>query len=260
MKQVHSSSERAQLARRQAQLVDRIFCLKENQSKGLAIYQNNLRFTAARALSISYPVLEKLLGQETMVALAQSLLQQESPNSGDWADWGGQLAEFIGNTEFIQDHPYVDDIARLEWKLHELGRQRSSTLERDSLALLESHDLENVHIELNPDIDIYHSALPVDQIWLAHDAIENASALDETALAEAFRQYPGECFLLLYRRQYKPDLLRLNEDTFYWFQDIKQGLNLEQLLDRHPEFDFVHWLAKAVENNWIHRLKPAHSL
>lgn len=250
----NSTEEQFQLAQRQAQMVERIFCLQNATSEGLKIYQNNLLFTAARALSISYPVLEKLLGQETLITLAQRLLQLESPNSGDWADWGEQLAELIQQTELAREHPYLKDMARLEWQLHRLARQSSANLDRNSLSLLETQDLANVWISLSPEIRLSHSELPIDQIWLAHKSIEDREHLNSEALADAIQQHSGHCFLVLYQELHKPTLKRINEAEFRWLDDIRQGLSIEQLLDQHPDFDFVQWLSKAVERNWIKHL------
>ena len=36
----------------------------ETQDAGLRVYQNNLRMTAARSLSISYPVIYKMIGEK----------------------------------------------------------------------------------------------------------------------------------------------------------------------------------------------------
>ncbi|GAA6152733.1 HvfC/BufC family peptide modification chaperone [Pseudoteredinibacter isoporae] len=254
MEPIASANQQSELVQRQASIVERIFCLKNANSEGVKIYQNNLLFTAARALSISYPVLEKLLGQETIIALAQRLLQQELPNSGDWADWGEQLSGLIQHTQLAQEHPYLSDMAQLEWQLHRLARHKPSNLEFSSLKLLETQDLANVWITLNADISLYYSEMPIDQIWLAHKSLDHIENLDSKALADAIREHPNECFLLLHQMHNKPTLQRISESEFRCLEAITQGVNVERLLDQHADFDFVQWFAKAVEHNWIKQL------
>ena len=56
------------------------------QGSGLQVYQHNLQMTAVRSLSIAFPVLAAMLGEEAVYVLARRLVASEKPCSGDWAD------------------------------------------------------------------------------------------------------------------------------------------------------------------------------
>lgn len=217
-------------------------------NKGLRIYQNNLLMTAARALSLAYPVIERMLGNEAIIALARDLLRRAPPQSGDWGDWGADLEALIANTSLINEHPYLGDVARLEWLMHQASRSAETLLQTGSLSRLSEAALESVYLRLSASIGLLNSPFPVDVLWNAHQSNGEPFRLDERALASALRKQNGETFLMVYQQNQVAHMKRIAIAEYRWLEDVERGLSLSELFDRHPDFDFIHWLSEAVQD------------
>lgn len=247
------------LAIRQQELISMIFNLNisdvmdKSVQAGLRVYQNNLLMTAARSLSISYPVMQKLLSHDTMVALAQLMLKKNPPNTGDWADWGEELVHVLAESELMAEHPYLADMAVLEWQLHCVSKGADQSPEPSTLFLLEEHDASELAIQISSTVKTLSSSFPVDAIWQAHQVVEHSDHIDNEELIKTIREQGYECTLLLYENS-GTQLSRLDKNEYQWWIDIQQGCSVSELLDRHPEIDFVGWLSKAIEHNWIQKI------
>ncbi|GAA3930675.1 DNA-binding domain-containing protein [Litoribacillus peritrichatus] len=245
----------------QQQLISLIFGMQNTTTihseafhRGLQVYQNNLLATAARALTITYPVVDKLLGEEAMKQLAKQLLKHTPPSSGDWADWGENLSEQLLTTPLTDDYPFLYDMTVMEWRLHQTARAQVKPFDVESLPLLGDSPLESLRIQLAPGIQLLESDFPVDVIWRAHQGNQDQFKLDTDALAKEINKHQGPCRLLIYQQHNLPHLQRITEAEYQWFQDIFAGHSLNELLDRHPKFEFSHWLSTALENHKIEKL------
>ncbi|NIB40761.1 DUF2063 domain-containing protein [Pseudomaricurvus alkylphenolicus] len=257
----HMSREKQTLAYRQQELVAMIYGLQkahpkysEGFARGLRVYQNNLLATAARALSVTYPVVDQLLGDEAMRVLTRGLLRESPPSTGDWADWGSDLGELILTTPLAQEHPFLFDVATLEWQLHEASRSLDQALEVGSLSLLADSPIEKLHIQLASSIHVMASDYPVDIIWRAHQDND----LNTHNLADELQAHQGRCYLIIHQQDDRPRLQRMTAAEYLWLADIREGLSLGELLDVHSDFDFPQWLSTALENQWIERLTETH--
>ncbi len=255
------SHEQNTLVSRQQMLISMIYGLQkanpkysEGFSRGLRIYQNNLQATASRALSVSYPVVDKLLGGEAMQALARMLLQSTPPATGDWADWGEDFKELLLSTPLVEENPFLFDIARLEWLLHRVSRASARPLVKDSLSLLADRPVEQLRFQLAGSVHVLASDYPVDILWKAHQEVDTLFQLDAYSLARELEEQQGPCHLIIFQQDKAPRMQRISEDDYAWFCDVLEGHNLSDLLDRHPQFDFSRWLSTALEHQWIEQL------
>jgi len=248
---------------RQQSLVASIFAMRtepEQRSdptfeKGLKIYRNNLLMTAARSLSFTYPVLEKMLGHEAMVAIAREVLNVSPPGTGDWADWGGELAEWMASGSLAEDYPYLPDMARLEWLMHTAARSESTPFEAASLSRLSEDALETVYLRLAPSFGLIRSDFPVDVLWHAHQVRDASFQLDETALEKALSRHQGACFLRVSQQNDRPRMMQISRNEYHWLMDVAHGIALSELIDRHPDFDFINWLPRAIQDGVLKGLE-----
>lgn len=249
------------LAQRQQQLVEQVFfrantisSFDTNQQKGLTIYQNNLLFTASRALQLTYPVLTQLLGQEAIKNLAHTLLSSSPPTTGNWADWGQPLKDIISANPLVTTYPFLPDVVALEWAVHQSGRSNADISISRSLSSIESGNVLQATIHLSPAVRLLTSNYPVDQIWKAHQTTNGRQTFDETAFAEAIQQHQGSCHLLIFQQDRQPLCIRVTEAEMLWLTDITAKFTIGELLDKHPQFDLIQWLTDAITQNWISTL------
>lgn len=250
-------SDSTSLNNRQAALIKTIFAgatssLDSPVDKGMQIYQNNLLMTAARVLSVSFPVIKKMLGEDTVQLLARHLLAQELPNSGDWADWGSQLPELIRSTPLHNEHPYLAETAELEWLLHQAARSSGTELDTASLSRLSAEDLSNVYLHLGKSVSALQSNFPVDELWRIHQ--KDFAEISSDEVLNLLTRPQQESFFLIYQKDHLPCIERLPIEEFEWITELIAGNDLASLLEQFPAFDFSQWLTKAIEQQWLQKL------
>ena len=136
----------------------------ESNQKRIGLYRGNVVANAQRALSAIYPVLQEIVGEAFFAGLARAFWQIQAPDSGDWNQYGRQLPHFLAEFEHAQHLPYLSDVARLEWAVHQ--------------AVYAADEPEN-EIRAEPDVllrpgtQILISAYPIADIWLAHQAFHS---------------------------------------------------------------------------------------
>lgn len=224
------------------------------EEQGLAIYQNNLLMTAARAISITYPVLTKMLGAEAMVVIAKRLLAIGLPRTGDWATWGDALADVLRESELVTTLPLLPDMADLEWRVHLAGRVQLRSVQQESLTRLRDDALDKLSVYLQPGISVLASEYPLAALWQAHEPWTPAAVPSEDALQTIMANAEARTFMLIYQRKHRPQVRVIDAATFHWFRDILQGRSVAELLAEHQAFDIANWLALAVEQPWLERL------
>ncbi|RLU03344.1 MAG: DUF2063 domain-containing protein [Ketobacter sp.] len=246
--------ERKALQNRQRQLVNNLFDQRKPAANGLMVYRNSLLMNAARALSLTYPVMTQLIGEQAMTILARKLLLNHPPHSGDWAEWGGELSDLVRQTQALAEMGFLQDVARLEWVLHQVGRASPAPIDVTTLQHLEQIPLNRVRIHVSPAIARISSDYPLEAIWRAHRHLAHSESLDHRGLAEAVADHQGESHLLIYQQSAVPRIRPLSALENQWFIDIQRGLSVAELLDRHPQMDFAQWLSDAIAHRWITHL------
>lgn len=250
------------LHRRQAALVNIIYGGFEDTKKaslsreerGIVIYQNNLMMTATKALSLNYPVIEQMVGEEAIYVLARYLLKIEYPHSGDWADWGKELSSLIKTTPLHQEHPYLASTAELEWKLHQAARGEPAQLDVNSLSRLSLSDLDQVYLHLTPTVGTLFSPYNVEQLWRLHKSYSGNIDRNCHEIFELVSGPQEDHFYLIFQKDHLPCIESLSRTEYDWFNTLLAGESLSGLLEFYPNFDFSHWLGRAIEQQWLARL------
>lgn len=249
------------LLERQKNLVDQIiyqtekhFVSHHRQATGLAIYRNNLYSTATRALMITYPVLKMMLGEDVCRFLAKQLLRSEPMFTGDWGDWGESLSDVIATTQLARSYPFLQDMAQLEWCIHQSERTRSETFNKQSLNSVGEQDFLQSEITLSQSLRFMESRYPIDHIWHAHQSPNTETEQFQITLANAIAEHSGTCHLVVHNSLDGKKCTNISEQEYLWLKDASEFYTIGELLDRHPTFNFIDWLAKAIQNNWISSL------
>lgn len=229
--------------------------------KGLTVYKRNLQANATRALRITFPTVEKLIGESLFSQCVEILLLCDPPKLGDWGLWGGGFANVLSQLPALDDYPYVEDIAILDYSLHMLSREKDSTVNLDSISLLSSHDIDRLYMTLNPSISMSASAYPIFDIYQANNTSSLSSQESTAFLNHAKRKLSkglGQ-YVLLYRPQFKALVRELSIEEHYWLSLLMGGFSIGNALDKMEErfsnkshsFSFEHWLPQAIQENII---------
>ncbi|MDZ7921394.1 putative DNA-binding domain-containing protein [Rhodoferax sp.] len=226
-------------------------CADSMGARGLKAYQSNGRALAERALLAAYPVLAQMLGAESFAALARALWHASPPQRGDMAQWGDTLADFVAASPQLADDPYLADVARVEWALHTCASAGDAELQPATLALLGSHDLDVLRLQLAPGTALLCSRWPVASLVRAHGdggvALAQAATLLRAGQAED---------ALVWRQGYRPRLRNAQPGEVLLVSALMQGSSLGGALDAAPQLDIQAWLTDAVQSGLLLAVHP----
>jgi hypothetical protein len=232
--------------------------------RGLQAYQANGLALAERALGAAYPVLAQLIGDESFASLARHFWRRHPPGRGDMACWGDVLAAFLEASPQLADEPYLGDVARVEWALHQTATAADALPDPHSFALLSPADPAELTLTLGAGVFLLASVYPV-------ASIVNAHLLGEPALAEAaalLRAGAAE-HALVWRQGFKPRVCAITAAEYALLAALQAGSSLEAALDSAltcapigtsgaaAAFSFENWLGRAVQDGLVtgaHRL------
>jgi hypothetical protein len=218
--------------------------------RGLAAYQAAAGALAQRALAAAYPVVQALMGEASFAALARAFWQTCAPVQGDMALWGESLALFIQQSAQLASEPYLSDVARLEWAVHQAQTAADETAPTTGLQRLTADDRAGLRVRARAGTTLVSSAHPVHSVWQAHQ--DSESAADRFApVRAAFAQGLPE-HALVYRAGYRVSVLALPSEQATFTAAVLSGLSLGDALQQaHEQFEFEPWLICALRHNWI---------
>lgn len=84
-------------------------------SARLGIYRNNYLGNLTKVLQLTYPAVERLVGESFFVAAAERFILVTPPHVADLHRYGEGFADFLATFAPAASVPYLADIARLEW-------------------------------------------------------------------------------------------------------------------------------------------------
>lgn len=139
------------------------------------VYRNTLYAGLIGVIEARYPALRRILGDEFFKATAHVFVGKHPPRSPVLLSYGGDLSLFLETFEPVADEPYVADVARLEWALHEACHAADAKpLAVDALAAIPAHRVGSLTLEFAPAFRLVHSIYPVFSIWAANARHEDS--------------------------------------------------------------------------------------
>jgi uncharacterized protein (UPF0276 family) len=135
----------------------------------LAIYRGNLAANWDKALSSAYPVIRQLVGDEFFGALSRAYGKVHPSRDADLNRFGEHFAAFLAGFEHAANYPYLPDMARLEWAVHQAYyAPDAAPLSASDFASLTPATLEASRFTPHPACAIVASSWSVAAVWLAH--------------------------------------------------------------------------------------------
>ena len=225
-----------------------------NFMRGLQTYQANAGALAERALAAAFPTLQELLGDDSFANLARAFWHHAPPERGDVGTWGCDLARFVATAPDLADEPYLTDVARLEWAVHQAQSAADSGLDANSLAVLTDHDPQRIWFRPKAGTQVLVSLHPVVGIWLAHRQPAETGIDRFAAVRQAFAAKQAQT-ALIWRGAWAVQVVALDPADALLTQALCQGQSLGRALEQvtmdHPGFEFEVWLVTALQRGWL---------
>lgn len=212
----------------------------------LGVYRNNARHNFRDALRAVYPVVEMLVGSDFFAFAADRYRDAHPSTSGDIHRYGRRFGDFLAGFAPAAALPYLPDMARLEWAMHEIFHAPDG--EPFSFERLSAADLATLAFELNPDCRLLRSPYPVDRLWELHQP-----GVDWD---EAFDIASGGAAMLVRREGYEVVVERLGEGDFAMLAALAQGGRLDVAYEAAVKADAGYDLG-AFLLRYLSALRPA---
>ena len=140
------------------------------------LYRGNLRASWEKALAAAYPVLQRYVGDEFFLAMSGLYGRQSPSRSGDLNHFGGNLPFFLEQFSPLSDHPWLADLARLEWAVHRSHyAANDGALAAEAVAQMSEGTLDTLVVALHPTCRLVHSAWDIAALWQWHQALEQGT-------------------------------------------------------------------------------------
>jgi uncharacterized protein (UPF0276 family) len=163
----------------------------DHAASRLAIYRANLTANWDKALSSAYPVIRQLVGPEFFAALARAYGKAHPSQDADLNRFGDHFADFLTSFEHVAQYPYVPDMARLEWHVHQAHYAPDlPALDAKHFASLTPAGLEASRFTLHPACALVASNWLVAHLWQAHQPGGPAFPADVHAASHALVARP----------------------------------------------------------------------
>ena len=134
-----------------------------------AVYRNNHFVSLIDALSDTYPVVMRLVGDEFFRAMATVFVTTDAPQSPVMLEYGAGFAKFVEGFEPAARLPYLADVARLEWAwLRSYHAAEATAVDLAELADLPAEQVDALQVEFHPAARLVSSDWPVVSIWEAN--------------------------------------------------------------------------------------------
>lgn len=152
----------------------------------LAVYRHNSDWQFRNALSLSFPVLKRRVGDDYFRQLAAHYRKRFPSRSGDLHWVGRDFAEFLAGHLAGGEYAWLEDLARLEWarEVASVAAQRPA-LGAESLSRFVPEQLEELVFQLQPSLQLGASEYPVVSIWLANQ-LANAPPVSQSVGSERY--------------------------------------------------------------------------
>ena len=128
----------------------------------LQVYRNNHRIGLRNALADCYPVLARLVGDGFFAWTAHRYLLAHPPRRGNLHEFGAALPAFLASFEGAARHPWLLDVARLEWARQEAYHAAEhDALDLRRLAAVPAEQQERLRFRLHPACRLLVSRWPL---------------------------------------------------------------------------------------------------
>lgn len=157
------------LARVQREFLDAVLGEAAPRDAGMAVYHSNALAVRREAIAAAHPVTRRLVGDAFLAEAAERFARAFPSATGDLHGYGAGFSGFIAGYAPARALPYLPDVARLEWAVHESSLAADGTpLDHAALGAVAADVLPRLRMRLHPAARLVESAHPILAIWEAN--------------------------------------------------------------------------------------------
>lgn len=166
----------------------------------MQIYRNNTFFILTDNLKATFPATVALGSDEFFRYAAREFIKSDPPESGDMNTYGASFPAFLYEAGMVKDHPFLADVAELEWL-----RQESYMAADESAA------------PLHPSLRFFSSRWPVVNLWKLGKEQISVEEIDLNNGENA----------VIFRRGDGIEMWSIDADAFAFIKAFAEGVDFE---------------------------------
>jgi hypothetical protein len=211
----------------------------------LDIYHNTIFSGLTKALCLTYPAVQCLVGADFFEGVAQLFIVRHPPRAAYLNCYGGEFPDFLRDLPAATAVAYLADVARLEWAVHcAIHAPDIKPLELAALAAVKPVDQGRVSFIAHPSVHLLRVDYPVDVIWRA------VLAGDERTL-RAVDPSSGPVHLVVGRRSTAVEVARLEETAWHFLAELHAGRPIQPAINSCPDLEAAVTLAQHLVLGWF---------
>ena len=202
-------------------------------SARVQVYRNNTRETFLSVLRATFPVLERLVGENYFRQMAFDYRERFPSPSGNVHHVGEQLPTYLARRYDGSEYSYFPDVARLEWAYQEvMVAAGHPPLDLQRLQQVAPDDYARLIFKLHPAVRLVASRFPVWSIWTTHQSASDAQ--EQIDLRQGGQQ------VLLLRTHDGVELRNIDLADFAFLSAIDSSQTLTQAIEAATATDSTH--------------------
>ncbi len=138
--------------------------------KRFSVYRNNVAASLSEALQVTFPTIQKLVGQDFFKAMAGVFWRRHPPNSPILMRYGTEMPAFLTGFDPVRHLGYLPDIARIELALTQSYHAADiAPIGAETLQNIAPDALLRAKIQLAPTVHLIRSKWPAGAIYHANN-------------------------------------------------------------------------------------------
>lgn len=216
--------------------------------RGVCVYRNSIVIKHEKALEKIYPAVYKLVGADFFTMLSHDYRLQHPATHWSLSEFGRHLADFLCEYSKAETVPYLPDMARLEWAMHELlFAPDSVSFDLHQLQTIPESDYLKLNFQLDAATRLLSFTSPILDIW--HFCYHDNSG------DKPFELKPEGNIVLLSRKDFEVDMQKITLGEYRLLSQLNQGDALgeaiEQALLVEPQLQVESLLSRALLESWF---------
>ncbi len=213
--------------------------------RSLALYRRLIRNNYVQALTITYPVLRRLIGSRYFSVFVRGYMKRYPSTSGDLFAYGRHFPQFLLQLESPR---LLVELARLEWVCHEVYQAADIPLpSQERVHTMATVDPSSVTFRLNPAVRLLRCSVPVHRVWHALQSEACGEEIDALSLS------PEEGGLLVTRERGAIHVRSLSTDQLWLLNAMHERKTVAEVehmaKERMPEGDFTQFLSTLCDGH-----------
>ena len=181
-------------------------------SVGLRVHRNTVLSALANALRLSFPSVDKLVGEAFFDRMAVEFARAQPPRAPQLDEYGGEFEAFVAAFPGTDALPYLQALAQFDWQFAALSRHRPEPASAGPLLSLE----DGSRLQFAAPLRLHTSRYPV-------ESLREAILADDAAALGGIDLVPGDHYYALWRTEKGVHVRGLGQASFRFLEAVYKG-------------------------------------